>query len=80
MRIEQLGTFAGDLGIAQAEYQRITAPNTYTQVERIGKVCFLYTYLAKVKLTQLYNNSSLSSLLSSSVSVGRAPDDSIYNL
>ena len=38
VRIEQLSTFAGDLGISQTQYQRITAPNMYTQAERIGKV------------------------------------------
>ena len=34
----QLNTFARDLGIRQEGYNRITAPNTFTQDEQILKV------------------------------------------
>ena len=52
VKYRQLNTFARDLGIRQEEYERITAPNTFTQSEQILKVrnimsslqCFLIMY------------------------------------
>ena len=34
----KLCSFAKDLGVSQTEYDKITAPNTYTQDEQIHKV------------------------------------------
>ena len=34
----KLCSFAKDLGVSQNEYDRITAPNTFTQDEQIHKV------------------------------------------
>ena len=38
VRYLQLNTFARDLGIKQEEYDRITAPNTFTQDRQILEV------------------------------------------
>ena len=40
VRYRKLNTFARDLGIRQEDYERITAPNTFTQDEQIHKVCY----------------------------------------
>ena len=37
----KLCSFAKDLGVSQTEYDRITAPNTFTQDEQIHKVTSL---------------------------------------
>ena len=38
VNILKLRSFASCLGVSQTEYDRITAPNTYTQDEQIHKV------------------------------------------
>ena len=49
VRYLHLSTFARDLGIRQEEYDRITAPNTFTQDEQIHRVISLTIYTKNTK-------------------------------
>ena len=40
VNVLKLCSFAKDLGVSQTEYDRITAPNTFTQDEQIHKVTY----------------------------------------
>ena len=40
VNVLKLCSFAKDLGVSQTEYDRITAPNTFTQDEQIHKINF----------------------------------------